>query len=203
MVLKGFRFGMILQIAVGPICLFIFQTAISSGFFIAMIGVLGIAIIDASYILAAIFGIGMIMCKYKNVKKVIKYFGALVLVVFGLSIILNIFGISFIPSLNFSTKQSMDSVFLKVLVLTLSNPLTILFWIGVFSTKLSEENMNQKDMCYFGLGAVISTVFFLSIVSLSGSFMNNFLNSIALNIINFIVGLVLISFGVKTAIKSS
>jgi len=63
--------------------------------------------------------------------------------------------------------------------------------------------MNPKDMCYFGLGAVISTVFFLSIVSLSGSFMNNFLNSIALKIINFIIGLVLISFGVKTAIKSS
>ena len=30
---KGFKFGMILQIAIGPICLFVFQTACKSGFF--------------------------------------------------------------------------------------------------------------------------------------------------------------------------
>jgi len=52
MLIKGFRFGMILQIAVGPLCLFIFQTAVTSGFFTAMIGVMGVALVDALYILA-------------------------------------------------------------------------------------------------------------------------------------------------------
>jgi putative Mn2+ efflux pump MntP len=94
----------------------------------------------------------------------------------------------------------MESVFLKTLVLTLSNPLTILFWVGVFSTKVSEENMNKKDMYYFGLGAVISTMTFLTTISVMGSFINNFLESTIINTLNFIVGLVLIAFGIKTAV---
>ncbi|WFD11892.1 LysE family translocator [Tepidibacter hydrothermalis] len=202
MILKGFRFGMILQIAVGPVCLFIFHTAVTSGFFTALIGVLGIAIIDAIYILAAIFGIGIIICKHEKMKDIIKYFGASVLIMFGISTILEFFGFYLIPNLNFLSKQSMESVFLKTIVLTLSNPLTILFWVGVFSTKVSEENMNQKDMYYFGLGAVISTMTFLTIISIMGSFINNFLDSIIINALNFIVGLVLIAFGIKTAVKS-
>jgi len=198
MVLKGFCLGMIFQIAVGPLSLFIFQTAVTSGFFTAMIGVLGVVIVDALYILAAIFGIGIIVGKYKNLKKMIKYFGSIVLIVFGISIILEVFGFSLIPSLNFLSKQSMESIFLKVLVLTLSNPLTILFWVVVFSTKLSEANMNRKDMYYFGLGAVLATISFLTLVSITGIFVNNFLNPVVLKILNIIVGLVLIVFGLKT-----
>jgi len=198
MVLKGFCLGMIFQIAVGPLSLFIFQTAVTSGFFTAMIGVLGVVMVDALYILAAIFGIGIIIGKYKNLKKMIKYFGSIVLIVFGISIILEVFGFSLIPSLNFLSKQSMESIFLKVLVLTLSNPLTILFWVVVFSTKLSEANMNRKDMYYFGLGAVLATISFLTLVSITGIFVNNFLNPVVLKILNIIVGLVLIVFGLKT-----
>ena len=68
MIWKGFRFGLLLQIAVGPICLFIFQTAAGSGFWIAEIGVLGVTIVDVFYILAAILGIGFILTKYKKTK---------------------------------------------------------------------------------------------------------------------------------------
>ncbi len=32
MLFKGYKFGMLLQIAVGPVCLFIFQAAASAGF---------------------------------------------------------------------------------------------------------------------------------------------------------------------------
>ncbi len=203
MILKGFRFGMLLQIAVGPICLFIFQTAASSGFLAAETGVLGVTIIDGLYILAAIFGIGTIINKYEKAKKMIKYFGAFVLIIFGTSNVVGVWGISLIPSLNFLTKQSMEGVFLKTLILTLSNPLTILFWAGVFSTKISEEKMQQKDMYLFGLGAVLSTLFFLTVISISGSFINNFLELSILNSLNIIVGLVLIAFGIKTAVKKS
>ncbi|WML33283.1 LysE family transporter [Clostridium sp. OS1-26] len=203
MIFKGFRFGMLLQIAVGPICLFIFQTAASSGFLTAETGVLGVTIIDGLYILAAIFGIGTILNKHEKAKEMIKYFGAFILIIFGTSNVVGVWGISLIPSLNFLSKQSMEGVFLKTLILTLSNPLTILFWAGVFSTKISEENMQQKNMYSFGLGAVLSTLFFLTAISISGSFINNFLESSVLNSLNIIVGLVLIAFGIKTAVKKS
>lgn len=201
MILKGLRFGMLLQIAVGPVCLFIFQTAVTSGFFVALTGVVGIAIIDALYILAAIYGIGALLNRYEKAKRIIKYLGALVLIIFGLSNLLGIFGVSMLPSLNFLSTQSTESVFFKVLILTLSNPLTMLFWVGVFSTKVSEEDMDLKDMYFFGFGAVMSTIIFLTIISVVGNFVNNLLDPFLLSLLNCIVGLVLIGFGVKTAIK--
>ncbi|HSN58400.1 MAG TPA: LysE family transporter [Clostridiaceae bacterium] len=202
MVFKGFRFGMLLQIAVGPVCLFIFQTAASSGFAAAETGVLGVAIADALFIAAAILGIGALISRYPKAEKSLKYFGAAVQLVFGISIIAGVFGFSLVPSLDFFQKQSAGDVFIKALLLTLSSPLTILFWAGVFSSKISEENMLRRDMYFFGLGAVLSTLFFLTFVSILGRLVNSFLNPDLLSALNVVVGLMLIGFGIKTALKS-
>ena len=128
--------------------------------------------------------------------------GAAVLIVFGLSNIAGVFGLSIIPSFDFLSQQSADTVFWKTLVLTLSNPLTILFWAGVFSTKLVEENMKQKDIYSFGVGAVLSTFIFLTFVSILGSFLTIFLAPVALKVLNLIVGFVLVFFGIRTTVKN-
>ncbi|WP_427137635.1 LysE family translocator [Psychrobacillus psychrodurans] len=201
MIWKGFRFGMFLQIAVGPICLFIFHTAATSGFMAAETGVLGVVVIDGLYILAAIFGLGRILQNYPEMKRVIRYFGAAVLMLFGFSNIVGGLGVSFIPTLDFHAGQTIEIVFVKTLVLTLSNPLTILFWAGVLSTKLIEENLQQRDMYLFGLGAVLSTFLFLTIISILGTFLFLFLDPVVLKRLNIIVGIVLVAFGIRTAIK--
>ena len=201
MILKGFRFGMLLQIAVGPVCLFIFQAAIASGFLAAEMGVLGVVLVDTLYILLAILGIGALLDKFAKAKLVLKYFGAAVLVIFGLSNILGSFGISFLPGLNLEASHDSHTIFSKVLILTLSNPLTILFWAGVFSTKLVEEKMERREIYLFGCGAVLSTAFFLSLVAASGSLINSFISPALINILNAIVGVVLVFFGLRTARK--
>ncbi len=55
---RGFRFGALLQIAVGPVCLFIFQTAASSGFFAAEAAVLAVTLADSLYVAAPLSGQG-------------------------------------------------------------------------------------------------------------------------------------------------
>lgn len=202
MLLKGFRFGMLLQLAVGPICVYILKTGASQGLLSAMIGVLAVVIIDGLFILAAILGMGILINKYDNVKIGLKYFGAVILILFGLSSVLGALGINLFPSFSFLSAQSHGGIFVKTLILTLSNPLTILFWAGVFSTKIVEENMEQNDMVIFGLGAILSTLFFLTVISFSGSFINTFLKPQFLDGLNIIVGLILIGFGIKTARKN-
>ncbi len=203
MIIKGFKFGMLLQIAVGPICLFVFQTAIAHGFSSAMLSVIGVTLIDTLFILVAIWGLGTLLERNKNFKKTIQIFGAIVLIGFGISTIAGAFGISIIPSMDFLSMQNFDSTFFKALLLTLSNPLTVLFWAGVFSTKIVEEEMNTPDMYLFGLGAIISTILFLSLISTIGHFANEFLPSTLLIIFNVLIGLILIAFGIRTALKKS
>ena len=201
MVVKGFKFGMMLQLAIGPICMLIFQIAASSGLLVALTGVIAVTLVDGLYIFSAIMGIGAILKKYKKSTNAIKLFGAFILIIFDLSIITGAFNIPIIPSLKLISSQSNTNVFYKILLLTLSNPITIVFWVGVFSAKLTEDNMSKKDMFCFGFGSVLSTLVFLSFVSSLGTLLNILLNNFIINILNVIVGFIIVLFGIKTALK--
>lgn len=202
MIFKGFKFGMLLQLAAGPVCLFIFNTAISSGFLFSEFGVLGVVFTDALFILLAILGVGKILEKSKRIKQFISCFGGGILIVFGLSFILSSFGISILPNINLLKEVTSKNIFLKAVILTGSNPLGIIFWAGVFSTKIIEENITKKNVYFFGIGACLSTLFFLTLVALGGSLVTNFLPENIITILNIAVGMILIVFGLKSLKKS-
>lgn len=199
MVIKGFKFGMLLQIAVGPVCLFIFKTSVERGLAEAMSGVAAVSFVDALFIIAAILGVAALLEKNNSTKIFFKYFGALVLVLFGLQTLLGVFGMSILPDINIFGNAGASTTFFKVLLLTMSNPLTIMFWAGVFSSRIVEENMDRKDMYLFGAGAVLSTLFFMTLVSIIGNAAGVFVSGIVMSILNFVVGSVLVGFGLKTA----
>jgi threonine/homoserine/homoserine lactone efflux protein len=200
--LKGFRFGMVLQLAIGPVCIFIFQIATLNGFYVAETGVLGVVVVDGIYILLAILGVATLI-KSERIKSILKIFGAIVLFYYGLSMVLSFFCISLIPSLSIAGTSGIKGSFIHALVLTASNPLTILFWSGVFSTKIVEENLKSKDVYLFGIGALLSTLIFLSIVALSGNIIKPLFTSMAILILNFTVGVLLILFSIKSISKSN
>ncbi|MHB8066216.1 MAG: LysE family transporter, partial [Ruminiclostridium sp.] len=95
MLLKGFRFGMLLQLAIGPVCIFIFQMATLNGFYIAETGVIAVVLIDGLFILLSILGVAALL-KNENIKSGLKVFGAVILFVFGLSMVTSLFGINII-----------------------------------------------------------------------------------------------------------
>ena len=198
MITKGFRFGMILQLAIGPVCLFIFQNGASSGFWAAFSGVLGTALIDGSEILLAILGVGAILQRSKNARIVLKYGGAAILILFGAANILGVFGMDILPALSVGRS---DNVFWQTALLALSNPLTILFWAGVFAAKIVDENMEKQDLNGFGFGCVLSTLFFLTLVSIVGALSRIVLPQTVIAALNVMVGCVMILFGVKNIRK--
>lgn len=199
MMIEGFKFGLLLQFAVGPVCLFIFQTAIATGLQSALTCVLGVALIDSLFIAAAILGLGSLLKTNPTIQNSIRLFGGGIVILFGLSTLLGAFSISFLPSLSL-TAGDPTNTFRHTMLLTLSNPLTILFWAGVFSAKLAEENSNQADMIKFGTGAVLSTLLFLTGVSILGSRISLYISPLALNILNGSVGIILMGFGLRTVL---
>lgn len=200
MILKGFKFGMLLQFAIGPGCLFIFQIASLRGFYIAETGVLGIALIDGFFIIVAILGIASIIDR-TNIRTFLKIFGATILFVFGLNTVLSEFNVNLLPSLSIQNISNSKNVFIRGIILTISNPLTIIFWAGVFSSKISEQKMKRKDLCSFGLGALLSTLFFLSLIALGGSFAKEIFSTNVIEILNITVGFLFMCFGIKMILK--
>lgn len=201
MISKGFKFGMLLQFAIGPVCIFIFQIASLRGFYIGEIGVCGVILVDGLFITAAIFGVASVIDK-KNIRLFLKIFGAVILFVFGLSTVLNQFNIAFLPSLSIKNVSNSSNVFTQAIMITVSNPLTIIFWAGIFSTKVAERNIKKQEICLFGFGALLSTIFFLTLIVLFGNLTKVFLPTIIIQALNIIIGFLLICFGIKMLLKS-
>jgi len=201
LLLSGFRFGMILQLAIGPIFLLVLQTAITRGFSQAMLGVLGVTLVDAVFVIAAILGLGAVIDRSHNAKKALGYLGPLVLIIFGLSTILGSFGISFLPTFSLSAEGT-SNIFMKTVILTVSSPLTIVFWAGVFSAKISEDKLSRRSLYLFGFGAVLSTLIFTTLVALVGDSVSAVISESVQKSLNIVVGLFLIGFAIRTYIKS-
>jgi threonine/homoserine/homoserine lactone efflux protein len=196
-ILGGFFFGMMLQLSIGPICLYIFKTGFAGGFIAAEAAVLAVALIDTLYIVLAISGLSRLISGVKS-KWVLRIIGAGVVLIFGINIILTqFFKTSLLPTVNLFSDVIFNHPFYDGLLLTASNPLTIIFWSGVFATKISENDFSKKDLIYFSAGCVIATLVFLTLVALAGSLVNDFLPPIVIQWLNLAVGIALIFFAGK------
>lgn len=200
MFIKGFKFGMLLQFAIGPMCLLVFNTAGTHGFSFALELVFSIAFVDALYILLSVIGVASII-KRENVTKVVKIFGCIVLVVFGSNMIVQAFGYSLLPNISMFSNVSSRTIVLQGILLTASNPLTIIFWSGVFSSQLIENKLTKFQLFPFAFGCVMATVIFLTFISLLGSLSGVFLSKDVIKILNVCVGIIIIYFGIKLMFK--
>ena len=198
--IEGIKFGMVLQLAIGPMCLMTFNTARNYGIVKGLIMVLVIASVDVLYITLSCVGISKLLenSKYKVLFKVIS---SVVLMIFGCSIILNSFGISVMPVL--SINPNSKDIFIQGFVLALSNPITIVYWGSVLTNKLLEDKMKKIQLIIFCMGLVSATLLFLSFVAIIGSLFATFISDVFANILNIIVGIVIVGFGVKYLVNDN
>lgn len=192
--LDGLKFGMLLQLAIGPMCLLVFNTAKNMGFINALSLVSAIALIDAFYIYLAGIGVSRLLLQ-ERVKKCVSVIGAFVLCLFGINMILEAVGRDIV--LHISSDSDVQSVFVQGLILTLSNPLTIVFWGTVLTQKMIKEQLRRSELIFFSAGLVSATVFFLTGIAILGTEMKEFLPDTISNGMNVVVGVVIVYFGIK------
>ncbi len=200
MLLKGLKFGMLLQLAIGPVCIFILNLGSNIGFVDAEMGVIAVTLVDAIFVLLAIFGISTFI-RIDKIQKIFRLFGAFIVAYFGFSIILGVFDMNIMPDINLFGVQDSNSSFINGFLLTASNPLTILFWTGVFSTKITEEKLKKREVYLFGAGAVLATFLFLSVIAFIGSVIQILVSTFMIKVLNVLVGIVLIYFACTKIVK--
>lgn len=200
MIWKGFRFGMLLQLAVGPMCFLVFQTSASYGFFSGWQIVLAVALVDALFIVLSGLGTAAFISKPK-VKAAVRWTGCLVLVVFGLNIGLGALDIQVLPSITLFSASSGGSLFWRGFLLTASNPLTIIFWSGMLTAQMAQNQWNKRQLAFFAVGCVLSTLTFLTAVAALGSVVSSFLPELVIQILNLAVGAALVFYGFKLLLQ--
>jgi len=192
---RGFKLGMILQLLVGPISLLVFQTAGTGGLPMALVVVLAVAIVDAAFL--AIAGAGAVhFLKKEKVQRIFKFISCMVLVLFGINTILGAFDINVLPEIRMFSQISTGNYFLKGLLLSLSNPMSILFWNSIMTAEASRQKMTGHYVIRFGAGCVFSTVVFLSALAVAGSLVNRLLPEIVMSVLDVLIGLAMIVYGI-------
>ena len=104
-----------------------------------------------------------------------------------------------IPSLGITS--SSKNLIVQCLVLALSNPITIIYWSTVLTSKLLEEKFSKKQLLTFCFGLISATIMFLTFVSVIGTLIGTFLPNIVSNILNILVGLLITYFGIRLLLK--
>jgi len=197
MIYKGFLFGLLLQLAVGPICLYVLQASISEGIVYAELVVLAVTLVDALYIMLAVLGAAVLL-QGRMTRMVLKIFGAIVLFLFGAIIVLSgLFKTNLVPQFNLSTPVIFYNPFYNGLILTAANPLTIIFWTGLFSSRISEDGLSKREIIYFSIGCALSTLLFLTVIALLASQLKTVLPDTVITALNIVVGLLLIYFAAR------
>ena len=192
----GLAFGLILQISVGPVCLGVLHKALTQGFRNAFAMVWGAALVDAFYILLSAAGVSALF-QFPLARAGLGLVGVLLLVYFGVRTLR-----SPVPTARQSNSgESWPKSFAYGVALTLTNPLTILFWAGVLGAMVSTHPFHQAGgMLHFAAGCIAATLLFLTGVALAGHFMERVLTERMILWLNRAVGLFLIAFAIKLAV---
>jgi threonine/homoserine/homoserine lactone efflux protein len=193
---QGLGFGLILQISVGPVCVAVLHKGLTQGFRHAWAMVWGAALVDTFYILLSVAGVSALL-QIGPARAIVGAAGALLLLYFGIRYLRA-------PAATARPENAAESPFKSFtfgLGLTLTNPLTILFWAGVLGAMMSTHTFDQAGgVVYFAAGCVAATLLFLTAVALAGHYLERVLSDRLSLWLNRLVGLFLIGFAVKLAI---
>jgi len=197
---NGLMTGMVLQLAVGPVFFFIVNLALQRTIFDGFAGVVGVTLADYVYIMLAIVGIGKLL-EHKKVKKIFGIISSIVLMIFGFVMIKGII-VSRINTNTIVSSTSVISSFISVFLLTISSPLTIVMWTSLFAAKTIEYNYTKKELLIFGFSTGLATFIFMSCAVMLFSFIKGSVPIQLIQLLNLIVGCLLIGYGGTRLIKN-
>ena len=194
-ILDGFLTGLILQIAIGPVFFFILNISLQKTIMDGLFAVSAVTLADYIFIALAVLGVGKLLQKPK-IKLTLGIISSLVLILFGIIMIISVNPSNQVNSPANLSESSYIASFISAFLLTISSPLTIVFWTSLFAAKAIERGYAQKQLIYFGLAAGLATLVFLGSSVTLLAIMRAKIPVMLLRISNIAVGSLLIFYGV-------
>ncbi|PRX34697.1 threonine/homoserine/homoserine lactone efflux protein [Orenia metallireducens] len=198
--LRGLSTGLILQIAIGPVFFFLANLALQKSLIDGLFAVAAVTIVDYLYIALAIAGIGKLLEK-KKVKKTLGVISSIVLIAFGFYMAINIPETININLTISDPSSNLFKSFISAFLLTISSPLTVLFWTSLFAARSVEYSLNKKELMVFGLSAGLATPLFLSLSIFLITILKTLISPLIVQLANMLVALILIGYGILRIIK--
>lgn len=190
--LKGLMIGFSIAMPVGPIGLLCIRNVLTFGILCGFVTGLGAACADTIYGALAGFGVTAISTFLESNGTYLKSAGAFFLCYLGISTFLA-------KSSNLNSEQmtlSHSRAFLATFFLTLTNPMTIISFAGVYAgLGLGSENSGTYGAFLITFGVLLGSAAWWIILSLTASFFREKMSSSSSLWLNKFSGSVLFGFG--------
>ncbi len=193
--LNGLSTGLVLQLAIGPVFFYILNISLQRTLIDGILSVFAVTIVDYCYILLAIIGVGKLLEK-KTIKKRLEILSSAVLFIFGIIMLFSARNILADNTLQDHQISNYWYSFLSTFMLTISSPMTIVFWTSLFASKAMENEYIKRQLVIFGISAGLATPIFLGSAVIMFSLLQASIPIFLVKLLNAAVGLLLVLYGV-------
>jgi threonine/homoserine/homoserine lactone efflux protein len=190
--IKGILIGLSIAAPVGPIGVLCIRRTLAYGKIVGLVSGLGAAFADGIYGLIAGLGLTVISNFLIQQQIWIKLIGGIFLCYLGIKTLLS----KSVYSTSTTQKKNIVKAFLSVFLLTLTNPMTILSFIGIFAglgISSPENNIVSSLSLIFGVFCG-STLWWLILSNGVGLFKER-ISTNSLTYINRLSGIIILTFG--------
>ena len=196
-ILQGFLLGLSISLPVGPTNIEVLRRGLKEGWKSASLFVLGNLVALVFYLLLIIFGLSFLtQSKFFNI--LISFFGIIVLFYLSYSAIKDFFSKK---EFKFDTKVESKKNFLPGVVLTIANPVVLLFWTGILSSSFNNKQQSLFDGLLLSLGIILGDIIFFIFYIFLIHKGRKLLNKNTFRYFSLVAGLILIYFGINFGIK--
>lgn len=197
--LKGFAIGFSIAAPVGPIGILCIQRTLTGGNFQGLITGLGAATADALYGFIAAFGLTFISNFLVDQSNWFRIIGGLFLCYLGIRAFLRKPQEQKVSVANSSNLSAYGTTFF----LTLTNPMTILFFAGIFAgLGIVSESSDYASAGLMVIGVFIGSGAWWLILSGATGIFRNKISEGKLALVNKFSGLIILAFGVLALISA-
>lgn len=185
--------GLSLAAPIGPINAAQMDKGIKHGFLNAWVLGLGSVIADIFYMLLVFLGFSQFI-EIPIVKMFLWLFGFFVLVYTGVE---GLMGAGKVVLSNRNRDASLTKSFITGFFMSISNPLTILFWLGIYGSVLAKTATmyEHTELLYFSSAIILGLVIWDVCMAAVASSFRKLLTTKLLTIITIISSISLIGFG--------
>jgi L-lysine exporter family protein LysE/ArgO len=195
LILRNILLGISLAAPIGPAGVAIIQNGLRAGFLRAFLTGAGVTLADATYLLVVFFGLSAFL-DIPAVAISIWFLGAAALLYFGVRTLREA---SRTLDLEDSMITTARSPLLTGYIVNISNPMAVVWWLGVFGALLNEADYEASRLTALGLSAtiLIGILSFHTTLSLLSHWGSRYLNLRLLRAISTLAGIALLGFGLR------
>lgn len=193
--LNGLTAGLILQLALGPVFFLVVDTVLQRTVSDGFIAAAAVTVADYLYIVLAVAGAGVLLAR-SMARKVAGLAGGAVFMAYGIYLMLSGIAPPLRNEVVIAGSSDYRSSFLVAFILTLSSPLTMVFWTGLFTSKALEHGYSSSSLALFGFSAGLASPLFLGATVLAVSVLKLSATPATITCLHLLAGAVMIGYGI-------